>query len=58
MQQSRAKHQRHLFEETHAVPAVRFPRDVQELLHQALAQWLQTVAKRMHEEADDEQDHR
>lgn len=35
MQQSRAKYQRHLFEETRAVPAVRFPRDVQEALRQA-----------------------
>jgi hypothetical protein len=58
MQQSRAKYQRHLFEETPAVPAVRFPRDVQEPLRQALAQWLQAVAKRMREEAGDEQDHR
>ncbi len=41
-----------------AVPAVRFPRDVQEPLRQALVQWLQAVAKRMREEAGDEQDHR
>jgi hypothetical protein len=58
MQQSRAKYQRNLFEETRAVPAVRFPRDVQEPLRQALVQWLQAVAKRMREEAGDEQDHR
>jgi hypothetical protein len=58
MQQSRAKYQRQLFEETPAVPAVRFPRDVQEPLRQALAQWLQAVAKRMCEEAGNEQDHR
>jgi len=58
MQQSRAKYQRHLFEETRAVPAVRFSRDVQEALRQALVQWLQAVAKRMREEASDEQDHR
>jgi hypothetical protein len=58
MQQSRAKYQRQLFEETRTVPAVRFPRDVQEPLRQALAQWLQAVAKRLREEAGDEQDHR
>ena len=58
MQQSRAKYQRQLFEETRAVPAVRFPRDVQESLRQVLAQWLQAVAKRMRGEAGDEQDHR
>ena len=39
MQQSRAKYQRHLFEEMRAVPAVRFPRDLQEALRQALVQW-------------------
>ena len=58
MQQSRAKYQRLLFEQTSAVPAVRFPRDVQESLRQVLAQWLQAVAKRMRAEAGDEQDHR
>jgi transposase-like protein len=56
--QSRSKYQRHLFEETRAVPTVRFPRDVQEALRQALVQWLQAVAKRMRKEAGDEQDHR
>jgi DNA invertase Pin-like site-specific DNA recombinase len=45
MQQSRAKYQRHLFEETRPVPAVRFPRDVQEPLRQALVQWLQAVRR-------------
>ncbi len=58
MRQSPAKYQRQLFEEPRAVPAVRFPRDVQELLRQALAQWLRAVVKRMHEENGDEQDHR
>ncbi len=58
MQQSRAKYQRQLFEETRAVPTVRFPRDVQEPLRQALAQWLRAVAKRLREEAGDEQDQR
>ena len=58
MQQSRAKYQRQLFEEPHAVPAVRFPRDVQEPLRQVLVQWLRAVAKRMREEDGNEQDHR
>ena len=58
MQQSLAKCQRQLFEEPRAVPAVRFPREVQESLRQALAQWLRAVAKRMHAEDSDEQDHR
>jgi hypothetical protein len=58
MQQSRAKFQRHLFEEPRAVLTVRFPRDVQQQLRQALAQWLRSVAKMMHKENDDEQDHR
>jgi hypothetical protein len=31
---------------------------VQEPLRQALVQWLQAVAKKMREEAGDEQDHR
>ena len=58
MQQPRAKYQRQLFEEPSAVPAVGFPRDVQDRLRQALAQWLRAVVKRMREEAGDEQDHR
>jgi hypothetical protein len=58
MQQSRERYQRQLFEETRAVPAVRFPRNVQEPLRQALAQWLQAVAKKIREEAGDEQNHR
>ncbi len=58
MQQSRAKYQRQLFEEPRAVLAVGFPRDVQERLRQALAQWLRAVAKMMHAEDGDEQDHR
>jgi len=58
MRQSPAKYQRQLFEETHAVPAIRFPPDVQEPLRQALAQWLRAVVKRMRAEDGDEQDHR
>jgi hypothetical protein len=58
LQQSRVRYQRQLFEEPRAVPAVRFPREVQDLLRPALAQWLRAVAKRMREEDGDEQDHR
>jgi hypothetical protein len=58
MQQSPTKCQRQLFEEPRAVPAVRFPRDVQEPLRQALAQWLLALAKRMRAEGSDEQAHR
>ena len=58
MRQSPAKYQRQPFEDTRAVPAVRFPPDVQEPLRQALAQWLGTVVKRMREEGGDEQDNR
>ena len=58
MRQSPAKYQRQLFEETHTIPAVRFPPDVQEPLRQALTQWLRAVVKRMHAEDGDEQDHR
>jgi hypothetical protein len=58
MQQSRAKYQRQLFEEPRAALAVEFPRDVQEQLRQAVAQWLRAVAKMMREEDGDEQDHR
>jgi len=52
----RAKSQRQLFEEE--VPAVRvqvqLPLSVQEQLRQALRQWLQTLAKRIHEEGSNE----
>ncbi len=58
MRQSLAKYQRQLFEEPRAVPAVQFPREVQDLLRPALAQWLRAVAKRMLEEDGHEQDHR
>ena len=58
MLQPRARRQRQLFEEVPAVPAVRLPLDVQEQLRQALVQWMQTLAKMMHEEGGDEQDHR
>jgi hypothetical protein len=58
MLQPRARRQRQLFEEVPAVPAVRLPLDVQEQLRQALVQWMQALAKMMHEEDGDEQDHR
>ena len=58
MPQSRARRQRQLFEEVPAVPAVRLPLDVQQQLRQALVQWMQALAKMIHEEAGDEQDHR
>ena len=58
MPQTRARRQRQLFEEVPAVPAVRLPLDVQEQLRQALVQWMQALAKMMHEEGGDEQDHR
>ncbi len=58
MPPSRARRQTQLFEERRAVPAVRFPLEVQEQLRQALVQWMQALAKILHEEDGDEQDHR
>lgn len=58
MSQLRAKRQRQLFEERVVVPAVRLPLEVQEQLRQALVQWMQALAKTIHEEDGDEQDHR
>ena len=58
MPQPRARRQRQLFEETPAVPTVRLPLDVQVQLRQALVQWMQALAKRLHKEGGDEQDHR
>jgi hypothetical protein len=58
MPQLRARRQRKLFEEAPAVPTVRLPLDVQEQLRQALVQWIQALAKMIHEEGGDEQDHR
>ena len=58
MPQPQARRQRHLFEEPPAAPAVRLPLDVQEQLRQALVQWMQALAKMIHEEDGDEQDHR
>ena len=58
MPQPQARRQRQLFEEPPALPAVRFPPDLQEKLRQALVQWMQALAKKIQEENDDEQDHR
>ena len=56
MPQLRAKRQRQLFDdEAPAVPAVvRLPLGVQDQLRQALVQWMQSLAKRIHGEASDE----
>ena len=58
MPQPRARRQRQLFEERPVVPAVRLPLEVQEQLRQALVQWMQALAKTIHREDSDEQDHR
>ena len=58
MPQSRARRQQQLFEDLPAVPAARLPLDVQGQLRQALLQWMQALVKMIHEENDDEQDHR
>ena len=52
----RAKPQRQLFEEeVPAVPVrVQLPLSVQEQLRQALTQWMQALAKRIHEEDGNE----
>ena len=56
LQLRRAKPQRQLFEEE--VPAapvrVQLPLSVQEQLSQALRQWMQALAKRIHEEGGNE----
>ena len=57
MRQSRAIHQRRLFDETAAVPAVVLPQDVRAQLRQALVQWMQALVKTIREEDGDEQDH-
>jgi hypothetical protein len=54
----KVRRQRQLFEEPPTVPTVRFPPNVQEQLRQALAQWMQALAKTIQkEEHDDEQNH-
>jgi len=56
LQLRRAKPQRQLFEEeVLAVPVrIQLPLSVQEQLRQALTQWMQALAKRMHEEGGHE----
>ena len=56
LQLRRAKPQRQLFEEeVPAVPVrVQLPLSVQEQLSQALRQWMQALAKRIHEESGNE----
>ncbi|HEX8813171.1 MAG TPA: hypothetical protein VF742_14375 [Terracidiphilus sp.] len=56
LQLRRAKPQRQLFEEeVPAVPVrVQLPLSVQEQLRQALRQWMQALAKRIHEEDGNE----
>jgi hypothetical protein len=55
MPQLRTKRQRQLFDEAPAVHArVQLPLSVQEQLRQALVQWMQALAKMIHEEAGDE----
>jgi hypothetical protein len=58
MPQPQARCQRQLFEDPHAVPAVRLPLDVQQQLRQALVQWMQALAKMIREEDGHEQDYR
>ena len=57
MPQPQARRQRQLFEEPPARPDLRFPRDVPQQLRQALAQWMQALAKKIRKGDDDEQDH-
>ena len=57
MPKPQAKRQRELFEETPALPAVRFPPELQEQLRQSLVQWMQALAKKIQKEDSNEQDH-
>jgi hypothetical protein len=54
MPQPQARRQRKLFEETPALPAVGFPREVQEQLRQALVQWMHALRKKIRKEGDHE----
>jgi hypothetical protein len=58
MTQPRAGHQGQLFEDPPKVLAVRLPPGVQEQLRHALVQWMQAMAKMIHEEDGNEQNHR
>ena len=55
MPQPQARRQRQLFEETPALPVIRFPRDVQVQLRQALVQWMQALARKLQKEDDDDE---
>jgi len=58
MSQPQAKLQRNLFDEPLADPGVRLPLEVQQQLRQALVQWIQSMAKIIRVEDNDEQDQR
>ena len=58
MRQPRTTRQGRLFDETPALPAVALPSEVREQLRQALVQWMQALAKTIHKEGGDEQNHR
>lgn len=58
MRQPRMRRQRRLFDDTPARPIVALPSGVREQLRQALVQWMQALAKTIHQEDGDEQDHR
>jgi len=50
----RAQSQRQLFEEEVPAVPVQLPLSVQEQLRQALRQWMQALAKRIHEDGGNE----
>lgn len=58
MSQPQEKLQKTLFDEPPADPGVRLPLEVQQQLRQALVQWLQSMAKIIRAEVNDEQDQR
>jgi hypothetical protein len=58
MRQLRTRRQWRLFDERPALPAVALPPEVQEQLRQALVHWMQALAKTIHKEDGDEQNHR
>jgi hypothetical protein len=58
MRQPQTRRQRGLFDERPALPTVALPPEVQEQLRQALVLWMQALAKTIHKEDGDEQDHR
>lgn len=58
MRPPRTRRQRQLFDETPALPAVALPPEVRAQLRQVLVQWMQALAKTIHTEDGDEQNHR